>query len=321
MKKTVFRWCLVACMVMVAVSVDADIPHMLMLENQVVQLSEPRIYNRVYPWVNFYLKFPRSTAQCLANAKATFEAERFVFTDERLPDFLVYNKAVESCGLPSVVSSVGAIGAWQIMPATGIRYGYSSRELYDPQKNADVAAKYHRFLYDRFNDWLLVFAAYNTGEGNVERAITRAQSRNFWDLSLLPETMDHVPKILALMAIDQSGILGDVPLVPGARMRFVYAPSFTLPSGAEKTVGARFGSSSRVTLRIKANYVTIDYLSQKGNVPMAELIRMNPHFNLVRFSDFTLPQKEIEVLVPSHMKEEFVATISHALGHALEVVP
>lgn len=321
MKKVFTRFLAVFCAVCLCIPVRADdIPQTITLDNQVVHLSDPRIYNRVYPWVNFYLQFPQFTAQCLANAKATFRQERFVFQAELLPDFVLYNKAVESCGNPAARSSAGAIGAWQIMPGTGAdpRFGgYTMRDLYDPLKNADASAKYHRFLYSTFGDWLLVFGAYNTGEGNINRAIDRARSRNFWDLQLHPETMDHVPKILALMAIDQSGLLGDIQA--GAPLQFAYVPSFTLPADARPH--PRSGAVWRVKLRIKAPYVTIDYLAQWGGIPTSELIRANPHFNLVRFSEFKLPQKELEVLVPLHLKDQFVANISRSLGHALEVVP
>ena len=76
----------------------------------------------------------------------------------------------ESAFNPRAVSRKGACGLMQIMPATGKRFGLSRRELFEPEKNVDAGARYLAWLAGRFQDDLpLVLAAYNAGEGTVDR--------------------------------------------------------------------------------------------------------------------------------------------------------
>jgi soluble lytic murein transglycosylase-like protein len=76
----------------------------------------------------------------------------------------------ESAFNPRAVSRKGACGLMQIMPATGQRFGLSRRELFEPRKNIDAGVRYLALLAERFQDELpLVLAAYNAGEGSVDR--------------------------------------------------------------------------------------------------------------------------------------------------------
>ncbi|HEX6848226.1 MAG TPA: lytic transglycosylase domain-containing protein, partial [Chitinophagaceae bacterium] len=87
--------------------------------------------------------------------------------------------------------------------ATGRRFGLKVNEYVDERtdyyKSTHAAAKYLSELYNIYNDWLLVIAAYNGGPGNVNAAIRKSKSRNFWDLQhFLPaESRDHVKKFIA----------------------------------------------------------------------------------------------------------------------------
>jgi soluble lytic murein transglycosylase-like protein len=88
---------------------------------------------------------------------------------------------------PHAVSRKGARGLMQVMPATGRRFGYRKRDLLNPNKNLEAGARYLRWLTDHFgDDALRVIAAYNAGEGSVER---------FGGLPPFPETRDYVQKI------------------------------------------------------------------------------------------------------------------------------
>jgi membrane-bound lytic murein transglycosylase D len=112
---------------------------------------------------------------------------------------------VESNWKPFALSSKGAFGLWQLMPATARRYGLrvdgTGDDRSDTGKATRVAARYLRDLHERFGDWALALAAYNAGEDAVEKAIERGASRDFWNLSqrkLLPEeTRAYVPAVLA----------------------------------------------------------------------------------------------------------------------------
>lgn len=123
-----------------------------------------------------------------------------------LPLELKYLPVIESALRPSATSRVGAAGLWQFMLATGKRYGLEVNTLVDerrdPLKSSDAAARYLRDLYDMFGDWSLAIAAYNCGEGNVQKAILRSGNQDgadFWSVyNRLPrETRGYVPAFIA----------------------------------------------------------------------------------------------------------------------------
>jgi membrane-bound lytic murein transglycosylase D len=119
-----------------------------------------------------------------------------------LPCQLKYLAVIESSLQPSMVSTAGAVGPWQIMPDEAKEYGLhtgKNDERKDFAKSTTVAAKLLSKLYDHFGDWLLVIAAYNAGEGRVRQAIKKAGSTSFWVLqNFLPaETRNHVKKFIA----------------------------------------------------------------------------------------------------------------------------
>jgi membrane-bound lytic murein transglycosylase D len=126
-----------------------------------------------------------------------------VLTEAGLPGQLKYLAVIES-GLRSTAQSwAGAVGPWQFMPATGRRYGLKITPALDERmeyiKSTKAATRYLKDLFTQFQDWLLVIAAYNGGEGAVARAIQRSQSRDFWKLQyyLPAESMNHVKKFIA----------------------------------------------------------------------------------------------------------------------------
>ncbi|WP_162915837.1 lytic transglycosylase domain-containing protein [Paraflavitalea soli] len=119
-----------------------------------------------------------------------------------LPTELKYLAVIESRLKRSAVSWAGAVGPWQLMPATarilGLKVSRSHDERTDYFKSTHAAAKYLKDLYTEFGDWLLVIAAYNGGPGNVYSAIRKSGSRNFWNLQyyLPAESRTHVKKFI-----------------------------------------------------------------------------------------------------------------------------
>jgi membrane-bound lytic murein transglycosylase D len=132
-----------------------------------------------------------------------FKTMDLVFRKYNLPVELKYLAVIESELKPTAVSRVGAVGPWQLMPATARILGLKVSRRYDERKlfnkSTNAAALYLRDLYAEFGDWLLVMAAYNCGPGPVYTAIHKSGSRNFWNLqSYLPgESRDHVKKFIA----------------------------------------------------------------------------------------------------------------------------
>jgi soluble lytic murein transglycosylase-like protein len=128
-----------------------------------------------------------------------------ILAEERIPVELLAVAFVESRFNPQALSPKGARGIWQLMPATAARYGLSVEPLNDhrthPEHSTRAAAKYLRDLYQQFGDWKLALAAYNWGEGKVQRVIDRTGLRDFDEMArrgLLPlETRNYVPAVLA----------------------------------------------------------------------------------------------------------------------------
>lgn len=121
-----------------------------------------------------------------------------------IPRELKYLAVVESALNPRAGSRVGASGLWQFMPATGREYGLRKNEyvntFYDPMSNADAGARYLRDLYKMYSDWNLAISAYNCGPGNVNKAIKKAGTKNYWKLRpyLPKETQAYVPSFIAV---------------------------------------------------------------------------------------------------------------------------
>jgi membrane-bound lytic murein transglycosylase D len=129
-----------------------------------------------------------------------------VFREESIPLDLMYLAQVESHFKPHAVSRAQAKGIWQFGRSTAIRYGLKITrdvdERSDPEKSTRAAARYLNDLFAMFKDWNLVLAAYNWGEGKVQRLIDSTGLQDFWQLvdlrrRLPAETKNHVPLIQA----------------------------------------------------------------------------------------------------------------------------
>lgn len=121
-----------------------------------------------------------------------------------LPQELKYLPVIESALNPIATSRAGAVGLWQFMLNTGKIYGLKNNSLVDerrdPIKSTRAAARYLKDLYEIYNDWNLVLAAYNCGPGTINKAIRRAGGeKDFWTLyNYLPkETRGYVPAFIA----------------------------------------------------------------------------------------------------------------------------
>lgn len=126
-----------------------------------------------------------------------------------LPKGLAYLPVIESAYLPTVTSRAGAAGIWQFMPDTareyGLRVDWWVDERADPERSTRAAAKYLRYLYDRFQDWPLTLAAYNGGPNRVQRTLQEQGVSTFWELAdrgaLPKETRGYVPTFFATLLI------------------------------------------------------------------------------------------------------------------------
>jgi len=120
--------------------------------------------------------------------------------EQGLPDDLKYVTIVESGLRPTAYSPAGASGHWQFITSTGQRYAMDSNEWIDErrdlEKATDGAIRYLRDLYTLFRDWPLALAAYNAGEGRIQREMKVQRVSSYYDLVLPQETERYVFRVI-----------------------------------------------------------------------------------------------------------------------------
>jgi len=149
-------------------------------------------------------KMPTKMGQILGLCQYYMPIFEETFDKYNLPKELKYLAIIESALNPTAVSRAGAKGTWQFMYSTARSYGLDITsfvdERFDPVKSADAAARFLRDAYSIFGDWPLAISSYNCGAGNVNKAIKRAGSRDFWSVyQYLPrETRGYMPAFVGL---------------------------------------------------------------------------------------------------------------------------
>lgn len=164
-------------------------------------------YNRhVKGYINMYANRGRNqTARMLGLAEIYFPMFEATLDKYNIPLEIKYLAIVESALNPTAGSRAGAKGLWQFMYATGKMYGLKQNSMvddrFDPYKATEAACRHMLDLYAIYHDWNLVLAAYNSGPGNVNRAIRRAGGlKDYWAIwPFLPrETRGYVPAFIAV---------------------------------------------------------------------------------------------------------------------------
>jgi membrane-bound lytic murein transglycosylase D len=127
-----------------------------------------------------------------------------VFAAQKIPPELVWLAEVESSFDRRAESPAGAAGLFQLMPETAKRFGLSLwpfDQRFQPEPSATASAQYLKQLHDHFGDWRLALAAYNAGEGRVQKLLDRYKTKNYDDIAdhLPAETQMYVPRIEAVI--------------------------------------------------------------------------------------------------------------------------
>ncbi|MEM6685061.1 MAG: LysM peptidoglycan-binding domain-containing protein [Bacteroidota bacterium] len=214
-----------------------------------------------------------------------------------IPLEVKYLAIVESALNPRARSRVGATGLWQFMYQTGKLYGLNVNsyvdDRQDPEKSTTAACKYLAKLYQIFGDWDLALAAYNSGPGNVSKAIRRSGGYvNYWNIrpNLPRETAGYLPAFLATMYI------------------FEYAEEHGFQP--KKIEVPQFATD---TIRVK-QLLTFDQISEVLNVKVEDLQFFNPAYKLdiiphIKGRDYTLrlPVQEVGKFVNN---EEAIYTLA-----------
>ncbi|SDS40091.1 membrane-bound lytic murein transglycosylase D [Halopseudomonas xinjiangensis] len=206
-----------------------------------------------------------------------------------MPSELALLPFVESSYNPMAYSSAKAAGLWQFIPSTGQLYSLRQDWWYDGRRDITASTRaaldYLTRLNQQFDgDWLLALAAYNCGEGCVGRAVKRNRKlglpTDYWSLQLPRETMNYVPKLLALAQIIES------PAVYGTVLPALHDE----PYFAEITVDQQ---------------IDLHKAAELASISTEELLSLNPAFN----HRVTAPKGSYQLLVPVANAEQFAAAL------------
>ena len=254
------------------------------------EVTQPEVINQIH-WIAAHPSYLQ---------KIALKSEPYIYhivteiKKRKLPGELALIPMIESSYDPFAYSGVGAAGLWQLMPGTGTDLGlkqdwwYDGRRSIGPSTNA--ALNYLAYLNNYFNgDWLLSFAAYDSGEGTMSRIIKNSGIKNknpsFWSLNVPQETKAYIPRLLALAEIIQNPTrykiqLPDIP----------HAPYFE-----EVNIGSQ---------------IDLNHAAKLAGISYKDLIKLNPGFN--RWA--TAPYHPYKLLIPA----DKVASFSRNLANVPE---
>ena len=208
----------------------------------------PLVHNQwVQKWITFFEKGAPNRFQIWLERSYRYRPiMRQILNSEGLPEDLMYISMIESGFSSTAVSSAKAVGYWQFIHNTALRFGLSKNTWLDERKDFEkstyAACQYLKFLYNKFGDWYLAAAAYNMGESKLTRLIKKYRTRNFWSLAKkydFPyETAHYVPQLIAAITIAKAPVLyGFNRLQP--KSPYVYE-IFYLPGGTNLRVLAHY---------------------------------------------------------------------------------
>ena len=183
----------------------------LPVERRRLEFSKAVIeHPRVRYFINQFSKSGRNDLErALARSGKYMAMIAQVLHEEGVPEELAYLALIESGFVTHSSSASGAVGLWQFVAGTARRYGLKIDswvdERRDPLKSTRAAAAYLKDLHNYFGRWYLAIAAYNAGQGAIEKAMQSSGATDFWTLStkakLNEETRNFVPKFVAASLI------------------------------------------------------------------------------------------------------------------------
>ncbi|WP_160060365.1 LysM peptidoglycan-binding domain-containing protein [Psychromonas sp. L1A2] len=234
---------------------------------------------------DYYLKHPAYLKRVSKRAEPFLWLIVEQIEANNLPLELALLPIVESTFDPFAYSYAGASGLWQFMPASGLRFGLNQDWWYDGRRDVYAstrgALKYMQFLHRYLGeDWLYAFAAYNSGEGRVERAIKKNKKEgkavDYWSLSLPKETQKYVPKFLALIDILRNHEKYDIEL-------------------------PHIPNQKALTYVDIGSQMDLAYAAELADLSLSELQLLNPAFNHWA----TSPNGPHKLLLPTTIAGEF----------------
>ena len=214
-------------------------------------------------WVDFYTKDPAYLRRMSERAGQYLYHIVEEIENRGMPTELALLPFVESAFQAEALSRAKAAGLWQFMPATGKAYDLAQNLWRDDRRDilesTRAALDYFEYLHGMFGDWHLALAAYNWGEGSVQRAIQRAKRRkqptDYLHLRMPRETANYVPKLEAVK-------------------RIISNPSrygITLPD---------VGNEPFFVTITKPRDIDIETAAELAGMPLEEFRRLNPSYKL-----------------------------------------
>lgn len=177
------------------------LPERLTLSGEVVPLNDPEVWEALDQEFIMVVYNRVQTILWIKRAARYFPHLEKKLQQARLPDDLKYVALVESDLRPWVRSPKGALGSWQFIKPTANRFFLKTEKNIDERLDffaaTTAAMKYLKFLHRKFRHWSLAIAAYNCGEGRLQRAIAEQGVQDFYHLSLPKETERYVYRIIA----------------------------------------------------------------------------------------------------------------------------
>jgi membrane-bound lytic murein transglycosylase D len=241
--------------------------------------------NRIASQRNWYLKHPNYMKRVAIRARPFLHLIVEKMEQQNMPLELVLLPIVESAFDPFAYSHGRAAGMWQFIPSTGKRFGMKQTWWYDGRRDVMASTQgaidYLNYLVNMFDgNWLHALAAYNSGEGRVQRSIRKnkrmGKPTDFWNLDLPRETRAYVPKLLALADI----------LDNSDQYSFEWPEINNIPLTQEVTIG------SQIDLALAA---------EMAGLTVKELHALNPGYN--RWA--TDPNGPYNLLLPIDKVEKF----------------
>lgn len=176
-----------------------------------LEIIPTEINESVDKWINYFQNKGRVHMERYLLRSTRYEAlMKKVLRDNKLPEDLFYIALIESGFSSEAFSHASAVGYWQFIRGTGKRYKLNISKMVDerrdPVLSTQAAAEYFKDLFQRFNSWYLAMAAYNVGEGRVDKVVKKYKTKDFWALAkmrraLPKETVNYVPKYIAAKLI------------------------------------------------------------------------------------------------------------------------
>ncbi|MDN2662779.1 LysM peptidoglycan-binding domain-containing protein [Psychromonas sp. 14N.309.X.WAT.B.A12] len=234
---------------------------------------------------DYYLKHPAYLQRVSKRAEPFLWLIVEQIENNNLPLEIALLPIVESAFDPFAYSPAGASGLWQFMPTSGQRFGLQQDWWYDGRRDVYASTRsalnYMQVLHNYLGkDWLYAFAAYNSGEGRVERAIRKnkkaGKPTDYWSLSLPKETQKYVPKFLALVDI----------------LRNHEAYGIELP---------HIPNTQALTYVDIESQMDLAYAAELSELTVSEIQLLNPAFNHWA----TSPEGPHRLLLPTAIAEQF----------------